>query len=506
MISSNKRIAKNTIYLYARMILIMAVQFFTIRVTLKYLGCEDYGIYNVVCGVTNVFTFLTHVMTSASQRFLAYDLGLGNISKLKCTFDTLVSLFTLCGIVGVLLLGIVGTWFIKNQLVIPEARLEAAIFAFYFTLLSLLVSLYVLPFNSLIVAHEDMKTFAYVSICDALLKLGVVYCVVIIPFDKLKVYSFSIFIAYLIPSIIYVFYCNHNYSEVTWRRNVDWQLTKKLIPYMTWNLLGGLSWMLCTQGLSIVINIFFGPIANAAKAIADKVSSSINGFSNNFMMAVQPQVVKTYAINDYSSMHKVIFLASRMSFFLTMILCIPVSICADEILTIWLEDHDVLTTKMLQVVLMLSLVGALEVPINQAIRATGNIRNYQVTTGLITLLVIPVAWLFFKFGYPAYYGYIALILVYSIAFVTRIYYLKKQILISYRVYFDEVLKSCFRCLMVSVLFYLAIILSHVADILHPILLWLCCVVLQVIIVITTGINKEEVDNFKSYIYTRIKSH
>lgn len=488
------------------MMLIMAIQFFTVRVTLKYLGVVDYGIYNVVCGVTNVFTFLTHTMTSASQRFLAFDLGVGDLKKLKITFDTLISLFSLFAFVGVLVLGVVGTWFIRTHLVIPPDRLDAALFAFYFTLFALFVSIYVIPYNSSIIAHEEMKTFAYISIVDAVLKLLVVYCLVIVSADKLKLYSALTFIAYLIPSIIYMSYCHKHYEEVTWKRNVDWSLSKKIIPFMSWNLLGGLSWMLCTQGLSIVTNMFFGPIANAAKAIADKVSTSINGFSNNFMMAVQPQVVKTYAAKDNSAMHKVIFLASRLSFYLTMILCIPVSVSADGLLSIWLESHDQLTTIMLQVVLMFSLVGALEIPINQAIRATGDIRNYQIFIGLITFLVIPAAWCFFKLRFPAYYGYVALIIVYSFAYVARLYYLKKQIHISYGIYFNEVLKYCLGCLLVSILLYCAIVFSHIATFLHPILLWLCCFVLQVIIVIAIGLKNEEKNKIKSYIYKRIKSH
>ena len=323
MVSRNKRIATNTAFLYIRMLLIMTIQFFTVRITLKYLGVVDYGIYNVVCGVTNVFTFLTHTMTSASQRFLAYDLGIGDKVQLKRTFDTLVSLFCICALVGVLLLGIIGTWFIHSYLVIPPERLDAALFAFYFTLFALFVSIYVLPYNSLIIAHEEMKAFAYISILDALLKLGVVYCLVIVSVDKLKLYSALTFVAYLIPSILYIGYCYKKYDEVTLKSDVEWSLSKKIVPFMSWNLLGGLSWMLCTQGLSILINMFFGPVANAAKAIADKVNGSINGFSNNFMMAVQPQVVKTYAVGDYDAMHKVIYLASRMSFFLMMVLTLP---------------------------------------------------------------------------------------------------------------------------------------------------------------------------------------
>lgn len=488
---SNKRIAKNTAFLYIRMLLIMAIQFFTVRITLQYLGVEDYGIYNVVCGVTNVLTFLTHTMTSASQRFLAYDLGIGDTSKLKTTFDTLVSLFSICGLICVLLLGVIGTWFIRTHLVIPENRLDAAIFAFYFTLIALFVSIFVLPYNSLIIAHEDMKTFAYVSIMDAVLKLLVVYMLVIISCDKLKLYSALTFVSYLIPCAIYVTYCHKKYIEVSFKRNVDWSLSKKVVPFMSWNLIGGFSWMLCTQGLSILINMFFGPIANAAKAIADKVNSAINGFSNNFMMAVQPQVVKTYAVKDYSSMHKIIFMASRMSFFLMMVLTIPISANADGLLSIWLKEHDDLTTIMLQLVLLYSLLSTLEIPINQAIRATGNIRNYQVYVGLVTLLVIPVAYLFFKSKFPAYYGYIALILVYGTAYLLRLYYLKKQIGISYIEYFDKVLKGCLVCLATTVILLLILKVVNLFNIIHPIIMWAICLIITGLVVTIIGLNQYE---------------
>lgn len=490
-VSSNKRIAKNTAFLYVRMLLIMVIQFFTVRITLKYLGVENYGIYNVVGGVTNVFTFLTHTMSAASQRFLAYDLGIGDISKLKKAFDTFVSLFCLCGLIGVILLGTIGAWFIKTQLIIPDHRMGAALFAFYFTLIALFVSIFVIPYNSLIIAHEDMKTFAYVSVLDAVLKLLVVYCLVVFSCDRLKLYAVLTLISYMIPSVIYVLYCYRNYEEVTWKRDVEWLLAKKIVPFMSWNLIGGVSWMLCTQGLSILINMFFGPVANAAKAIADKVNSAINGFSNNFMMAVQPQVVKTYAVKDYTAMHNIIFLASNMSFYLMMILTIPISVNADGILSIWLEKHDHLTTVMLRVVLLYSLVSSLEVPINQAIRATGQIRNYQIYVGIVTLMVIPVAYIFFKFGHPAYYGYIALIIVYGSAYFMRLYYLKKQIHIPYRLYFNKVLKRCIATLVLLFLLMKTLNIVGAFNTIHPIIMWVICFALTGIVIYTLGLNSGE---------------
>ncbi len=488
-------IAKNTAFLYIRMLLIMVIQFYTVRITLKYLGVEDYGIYNVVCGVTNIFTFLTHTMTSASQRFLAFDIGKKDWGQLKRTFDTLVALFSICGLVGVILLGVIGYWFIITHLIIPVDRIDAAIFAFYFTLLSLFVSIYVLPYNSLIIAHEDMKAFAYVSIMDASLKLVIVYCLVIIPIDKLKLYSLLMFFAYLIPSAIYIIYCFRKYHEVQLSRNIEWKLTKKIVPFMSWNLLGGLSWMLCTQGLSIVINMFFGPVANAAKAISDKVNSSVNGFVNNFMMAAQPQIVKTYSVGNVQAMHEVIFMTSKMSFYLMLILALPIVVNADGLLRIWLSDHDKLTTIMLQCVLLFSFLSSLENPINQAIRATGNIRNYQIYIGFITLLVIPLSYAFFKLGLPAYYGYIALIIVYGVAFISRLYYLKKQVAISYREYFYKIIYKCGLCFLVDIFIVIPIVIY--GKNVNSIILWIICVLLSALIVFLIGLTKNE----KKVIYS-----
>lgn len=498
--SRSSRIAKNTAYLYFRMLLIMAIQFFTVRVTLQYLGIVDYGIYNVVCGVTNIFTFLTHTMTSASQRFLAFDMGRNDKAGLKQTFDTLVALFSTGGFVAVILLAIGGFWFIGNYLVIPSDRIDAALFAFLFTVIALYASVVVLPYNSLIVAHEDMKAFAYVSILDAVLKLAIVYCLVITPFDRLKTYAVLMFGAYLLPAVITVLFCFCKYSEVTVKWDVNWSLSRKILPFMSWNLLGGISWMLCTQGLSILINLFFGPVANAAKAIADKVNGAVNGFSNNFMMAVQPQVVKLYAADNLVEMHKMFYMASRLSFFLMLVIVLPVVFNADGLLDLWLADHDRLTTYMLQCVLLFSFVSSLEVPINQAIRATGDIRNYQVYTGLISFMVIPVAYVLFKSGLPAYFGYIALIMVYGLALVARLYFLHKQIKISYRMYCKNVLVKCIICLIAaSVLIYFFMAICKCANV-HSLFVWLMCVLLSCIVVIIMGLSHNE----KAYAIQCIK--
>lgn len=448
--ANNKRIAKNTLFLYFRMILIMLVQFYTVRVTLRCLGVTDYGIFNLVAGVTNIFTFLTHTMTSASQRFFAYDIGKGDTRQLRITFDTMVIVFIILSVISVFLLEIIGNWLIAYKLVIPADRLFAAKIVFQISLIILILTFITLPFNSLIIAHEEMKTFAYVSVLDAVMKLLVVYILVVSNSDKLITYSILYLAVQLTISSIYIFHCFKKYKECDKEISFDISVTKKIIPYMSWNLIGGVSWMLCSQGLTILINVFFGPIANAAKAIADKIDSSVNAFMNNFMMAAQPQIVKTYANGERDAMHSLIYLSSRISFYLIMSLTLPIIFNADSILFLWLGNVDDLTIRMVQTLLAFSMISALENPINQAIRATGKIRDYQVYTALITFGVLPLSYLFFIMKFPPYFGYIALIIVYSIALFARLYFLKNQIGISYRDYFQNVIIRQIICLLLSI--------------------------------------------------------
>lgn len=501
---NQKKVAKNTLYLYIRMLMIMVVQFYTVRITLQVLGMENYGISNVVSGVTHIFTFLTHTMTSASQRFFAFDLGRKDLTSLKNTYGTMLIFFVALGLISVLILEGFGNWMILNKLVIPNGRLHAAFVIFQISLFSLFISMSVLPFNSLIIAHEDMKTFAYVSIIDVFLRLAVVYMLQIIVMDKLILYSMLNAIVMLIAPIIYIVYCFRHYEEVTLKFHIDFSILKKIVPYMSWNLIGGFSWMLCTQGLSIVVNMFFGPLANAAKGIADKINTSVNGFVGNFMTATQPQIIKTYASGDMEGMYKVFFLASNISFYLMLILAVPVILNGQHILTLWLGDCDELTLRMMQLVLCFSIIGGLENPINQAIRATGDIRNYQVYIGLITLLVIPVCWIFFKLDAPAYYSYVALISVYSVAFVFRLYYLRKQVGIGYKYYFDNAIKKQ----LIAIIIVVA--LAKLIMILIPdSIIWILVnigvdVILSCLAIFSICLSKSQRELVKQYALKRIK--
>ena len=498
--SNNKRIAKNTMFLYFRMILIMLVQFYAVRITLKYLGVVDYGIYNLVGGITSMFTFLTHTMTSASQRFFAYDIGKGNEANLKITFDSIWIIFIILGVISILFLEFFGVLLIDYKLVIPDDRIYAAKIIFHVSVLTLFITIFTLPFNSLIIAHEEMKTFAFVSIIEAILKLAIVYCLVIVDTDKLILYSILILCVQVSVSFVYIFICFKRYQECDRHITFDNKITKQIVPFMSWNLIGGVSSMLFSHGLTIMINIFFGPIANTSKAISDKLNHTVNNFVSNFMIAAQPQIVKTYANKEYDAMHNLVYLSSRISFYLIMVLSLPILFNTVSLLSIWLGEIDDLTVMMVRLMFVFSMIGALENPINYSIRATGDIKNYQIFVGLITLCVLPLSYMFFKIGLPAYYGYVALLIVYGLAFIVRLFFLKKQIGISYMDYIHNIIMRIFPSIMVSVfLSFLVSIFVNENSLFLSLLRIFVMFIVSFLTVLLLGLNSQERRMVKSII-------
>ena len=350
-----------------------------------------------------------------------------------------------------------------------------------------------------------MKTFAYVSIAEAVLKLVVVYFLLLVNTDKLILYATLYLLVNLLISVTYMVKCFRSYKECDNRLSYNKEIIGKIIPFMSWNLLGGFSWMLCTQGLTILMNIFFGPTVNAAKAIADKLDGVVNSFMNNFMMAAQPQIVKTYANNEMKEMQSLIFLSSRISFYLVMSLSLPVVFNAKVLLSVWLGQTDFITVSMVQSVFLISLVGSLENPINQAIRATGEIKNYQLYVAFISFGVLPLSYVFFKVGMPAYYGYISYFVIYTLALLARLYFLKKQIGVSYSSYLKNVVLKQMTCLILAVgCSCLACTLIGANDIfqLFTRASLICIICLTTIFV--AGFSRNEKKNILSVVSSKLK--
>ena len=407
--NNNKRIAKNTLLLYFRMFFIMAVTLFTSRVVLSALGVEDYGIYNVVGGIVAMMGVLNGAMSVSTQRYLTFELGRGDMVRLKQVFSLCLTIFFLLSIIVVVLAETIGLWFLNTQLVIPPERMTAANWIYQFSILSCISSLITMPYNAAIIAHERMNVYAYVGIIEVVLKLLIVYLIMILPADKLISYGFLFMVSHFIVTGIYIGYCWRKFKETQYKWYWEIPLFKELVSYSGWNLFGSLSGIVKGQGLNILLNMFFNPAVNAARGIAFQINAAITQFFTNFYTAVRPQITKYYAQGNMEEMHKLIFRSSKLSFYLIMLISLPIIIEAPYIVNLWLGQLPEYVVPFTRLIIAISAVDCMATPLMTAAHATGNIRLYQSSVGTMTILNVPISYIFLKLGYsPLVVFYISL--------------------------------------------------------------------------------------------------
>ena len=425
--SANKRIAKNTLVLYVRMLFTMGISLFTSRVVLQTLGVEDYGISSVVGGVISMFTFINAAMVSSTQRYLNFELVRGDANQLRSVFSTSLQIHALIALAIIVLSETVGLWFLNEKLVIPEARMTAAMWVYQCSILSCAVSIMSTPYNAVIVAHEKMSAFAYISILDVSLKLLVVYLLVVLPFDKLIILSILTLLVQLFIRYIYTLYCHRHFPESYFQFRFNKTLFKEMFGFAGWSFWGNLAAILYTQGLNMMLNIFFGPIVNAARGIAVQVQSAVQQFVGGFQTALNPQITKNYASNNLPQMHSLMFRSARFSFLLLFFLSLPVLMETNFILTLWLKtvpDDAVIFT---QIMICISLIYTTANPCVIANQATGKVKIYQMVVGGILLLILPISYIVLKLGAPAYSVFIVHFCIESLAQFSRMYMLRKLI-------------------------------------------------------------------------------
>ena len=425
--SANKRIAKNTLVLYVRMLFTMGISLFTSRVILQTLGVEDYGISSVVGGVISMFTFINAAMVSSTQRYLNFELVRGDANQLRSVFSTSLQIHALIALAIIVLSETVGLWFLNEKLVIPEARMTAAMWVYQCSILSCAVSIMSTPYNAVIVAHEKMSAFAYISILDVSLKLLVVYLLVVLPFDKLIILAILNLLVQLFIRYIYTLYCHRHFPESYFQFRFNKTLFKEMFGFAGWSFWGNLAAILYTQGLNMMLNIFFGPIVNAARGIAVQVQSAVQQFVGGFQTALNPQITKNYASNNLPQMHSLMFRSARFSFLLLFFLSLPVLMETNFILTLWLKtvpDDAVIFT---QIMICISLIYTTANPCIIANQATGKVKIYQMVVGGILLLILPISYVVLKLGAPAYSVFIVHFCIESLAQLSRMYMLRKLI-------------------------------------------------------------------------------
>lgn len=397
---NNKRIVKNTLFLYFRMLLVMGVSLFTTRIVLKTLGVDDFGIFNVVGGIVVMFSFLSSTMASASQRFFAVELGRGDLERLNQIFSITMLIYVAISAIIVLFAESIGLWFLNTQMTIPQERIVAANWVYQFSILSFVVTVMMIPYNAAVIVQEDMKVFALVSIMEVLLKLGVVYLLLLIDFDKLKLYASLIFLITLVTQCSYYAYCKKHYTSYKFHFYWEKKPFFEMLGFAGWNMVGAVANVLRSQGINILLNIFFNPAINAARAIAYQVNTAITNFTNNFYMAVRPQIFKSYSAGNVDEMHKLVLNSARYAYLLMLVLIVPVFCETDFLLRIWLEkvpDYAVLFTRLILINALLEVFSA---PLVNAIQATGKIKNFQLIVSVIYLLNVPITFVLLKNGFP----------------------------------------------------------------------------------------------------------
>lgn len=497
---NNRRIAKNTLFLYCRQLVTMAVSLYTVRVVLDVLGAEDYGIYNVIGGIVSLFSFLSGTMASATQRFLSFEMGKKEDRSLNHVFS--VSMYTYLLMVGIILLlsETVGLWFVNNQLTIPIERLAAANFVYQSSILSFIVTLLCIPYNASIIAMERMNVFAYSSLVDAMLKLAIVWLLPCIAVDHLKIYAILMFIVITSVQLYYVWYCKRYFDFCRYKHSKDKSLFRSMLSFAGWNMIGALANILRGQGLNVLINLFFNPVLNAAYGIALQVNNAITNFTNNFYTAVRPQLVKLYAGGNTKGMLDLGYQSSRFAFYLMLVIIVPIMLDTEEILSIWLKEVPAHTVVFLRIIIVSSLIEVLAIPLANMLQASGNIKTFQLIVSVLYLLNIPISYVLLYCGFnPEITLWVNLSLI-ILSMIPRLYICKNILHLSIKEYISKVI------LHISAPLILIVVAFYFLSDFHDINLFIKIlfeVTLSATIVGVLGLTSKEKKYFIKFISSKI---
>ena len=458
---NNKRIAKNTMMLYMRMLFSMLVTLYTSRVILDKLGVSDFGIYNVVGGIATIFTFVNTAMTSSTQRFLVFELGKKESSKINEVFSLSVMNHLVMAVMIVVLCETLGLWFLDNKLNIPDERMVAATICFHVSIAITALMVINTPFNADVIANEKMSFFAYISIIEVICRLLVVYLISWISYDRLISYSFLLLFVQILINICYYVYCRSMFSESRFRLVRNWKLQKEMLCFSSWTLIGNLSNVLNNQGLNFLLNMFFGPVVNAARGIAMQCQNAILRFGANFQIAIHPQITKAYAARDFERSRSLFYKSIEYTFYLLFFLSLPVLMEIDFILSIWLKVVPENTSMMLRFMLLASIIDCISNPAICIAEATGNIKKFQLISYSVAISILPVSYIVFKVGGNLEIVFALTVLFSLITFIIRFLLIKKIIKTSVPEFFKKVVLKFITIVITSS--FIPIVLLYVMD-------------------------------------------
>lgn len=502
--SNNKTIAKNTFILYLRMGITMIVSLYTSRIVLDVLGIDDFGIYSIVGGVIVVFSFISNALNNSTQRYLTYELGANNLLKFNRVLNTsALSLLAISAIL-LLLLESFGIWFLMNKLVIDESRIFAANIIFQITIITFLININTTPYNSAIISYEKMEIYAYIGIFETSIKLLSVLILPLLTFDKLISYSILILCVTILTKLLTIYYCKKKLPGTKWHLILDRKLFFELFKFSGWSLLGNISIIALTQGINIILNLFYGVRLNAAYGIANQLSNSVYQFISNFQLAFAPQITKQYASGDKNLM-KLVFISSRISFLLFFIIIVPVIISLKNLLGLWLKSVPLLADKLCLIILVVMLIDTISGPLWILISATGNIKNYQLIISIITLFNIVIVYLMLQFGASPTLALFSRIIVSIALLIARLLILKHQIKFNIRLFIRNVIFSLIAISIIVIILNIPIYLIEINNIFFSVILkTVISLCISIPVIFLFGINKNERALFKNLLLRKTK--
>lgn len=454
---NNKRIAKNTLALYFRTFITMIVGLYTGRVMLQALGVDNYGINNVVGGIVGMSSLITSTMSAAISRYITYSIGQGDKERLKTMFSTSVNAQIVMSIIAVIVLEIFGLWFLSNEANIPDRRMTAAHWVFQCSLISLVIGLISSPYNALLVAHERMGIYAYTSITEVTLKLVVVFTILAFDGDRLILLSILNVIVGLGMRIFYGWYCSKYFEESNYNVKIfDKRLLKELTVFSGWNLLNNGAWVFATQGVNMLVNVFFGVAYNAARGIAQTVNGAVQGFVGNFTMAFSPQITKTYAAGDKEYAIQLGNRGTKFSWLMMYIFIVPVFCEAETLLKIWLGQVPEWSVLFLRFAMFESLAVSSGQNLFRLIQADGNVKKYTVHAAITAGMIFPLAWLLYYWGAPVWVAYLIFIFDFMVLNIVRFFDMKRLMPFSIRQFLREVFVPCITVSVASFILPLAV--------------------------------------------------
>ena len=489
-VNANK-VTRNTILLYFRQILILLVSLYSVRIVLSNLGAIDYGIYNVVAGVVTMFGFLSGAMATASQRYFSFELGRQNIEQLKKTFNISFIIYVCITVILLCLAETIGVWFVYTKLNIPIDRLPTARWVYQFSIISFVFTIMATPYMALIIAHEDMNIYAYLSIAEASLKLLIAFVLPLLGNDKLFYYGLMLALSVVMVTTLYRYTARRKYKECKESWYWDWPLFKEILSYTGWNTFGALVGVFKNQGINIVLNQYFNPIIVASRGIAYQVNSAVSSFAQNFSTAVRPQIIKSYAVHDITAMRKVVFQSCKTTFILMYLLTLPLVLEMQFVLRLWLKNPPDYAVIFTQLALLDALVESISFPIMTVAQATGKIKLYQSVVGGLLLLNLPISLIFIAFGYPAESVFIIAIILSAVAFIVRLLIVRQLVDFSIISFFRQVIMPLIITAFISLLVPLYVHNSLQEGFVRFVITGFLSVVSIILFTYTFALSKEE---------------